>query len=1092
MRCFNKAMLIASAALCFNLSVFAQDISLEIKNVTVKEAIEQLKKTSGYSFVFSSNDINTKQRVSVSAKNATIEEVVRQILKGQEGIDYEIQGKKIVLKKRSASATFPQGKTGKIKGRILDAKGDPIIGATVIEKGTTNGTITDFDGNFSLDVSENAVVKVSYIGYKEQFFNAVPGKEQLVTLKEDTEVLEEVVVVGYGSQKKINLTGSVATVGHEDLMERPVTNVTAAIQGAVPGMTITSGEGRPGQDAGSIRVRGTGTLNNSDPYILVDGIETETMNSIDPNDIESISVLKDAASAAIYGSKAANGVILITTKRGKEGKPTVSYSGNFGWQKPTGTIERVNSADAAILYNKALEDDNKNPRFTETDIQLFRDGTDPYGHPNTDWNDLAFQGNGFIHKHNINISGGSQNVKYMASAGYQHQNGIMVHSNREQFNLRMNLDVKMTDRLNMRTNMAFIHNDYDDPTNSYVGGGSDQIIRQVNRIAPWIPYKNEDGSYGTIGDGNPIAWLDLDQVVSRKNKNFSGTIAFDYDIYSDLKLTAQGSYISNIQDYKDFVKEIQYNSNKYHGPNSIDKRIYQWERYNFDLLANYGHSFGQHNLKGLLGYHIEKFSKDETRASRENFPNNDLTDIDAGAASTQKNSGFSRDLAMMSYFARVNYDYAGKYLFEANFRADASSRFSKSNRWGYFPSVSAAWRLSEESFMEGTRDWLQSLKIRGSWGQLGNQDALDDFYPWMVTYAIGSNYPFGGITNTGITQEYQKLESISWETTTNWGIGLEASLFSCLDFSIEYYNRLTKDIIMDVLVPATFGLGAYKDNVGKMKNNGVEITASFHKQWNGWRFNASGNFAINHNEITDLGIGGDKISDYYINRVGEAYNSFYGYVADGFFQSQEEADKFTDTYGNPFGKTFKAGDIRYKDANGDGKLNSDDRCVAGSELPNLTFGFNVGVSWKNFDLSVLLQGAADVERYFTTEVYGEISGDDGHPATTWLDAWSEDNKDASFPRVALSGTSASSPSNYSSFWIQSANYLRVKNIQFGYTFPKSWLKGLGVTNVKIYYSGENLFCFDSLPVDIDPEAPSGRGSHYPQVSTHSIGINLTF
>lgn len=739
-----------------------------------------------------------------------------------------------------------------------------------------------------------------------------------------------------------------------------------------------------------------------------------------------------------------------------------------------------------------MEGDGKNPRFTEADIQLFRDGTDPYGHPNTDWNDLAFRGNGFMHKHNVNISGGSKNVKYMASAGYQHQNGIMVHSNREQFNLRMNLDVKMTERLNMRTNMAFIHNDYDDPTNSYVGGGSDQIIRQVNRIAPWIPYKNEDGSYGTIGDGNPIAWLDLDQVVSRKNKNFSGTIAFDYDIFSDLKLTAQGSYISNIQDYKDFVKEIQYNANKYHGPNSVDKRIYQWERYNFDLLANYGHSFGQHNLKGLLGYHIEKFSKDETRASRENFPNNDLTDLDAGAASTQKNSGFSRDLAMMSYFARINYDYAGKYLFEANFRADASSRFSKNNRWGYFPSVSAAWRLSEESFMEGTRDWLQSLKIRGSWGQLGNQDALDDYYPWMVTYAIGSDYPFGGITNTGITQEYQKLESISWETTTNWGIGVETSLFSCLDFSIEYYNRLTKNIIMDVLVPATFGLGAYKDNVGKMKNSGIEITASFHKQWNDWKFNASGNFAINHNEITDLGIGGDKISSYYINRVGEAYNSFYGYVADGFFQSQEEADEFTNTYGNPFGKKFKAGDIRYKDANGDGKLNSNDRCVAGSELPNLTFGFNFGVSWKNFDVSVLLQGAADVDRYFTTEVYGEISGDDGHPATTWLDAWSEDNKDASFPRVALSGTSASSPSNYSSFWIQSANYLRVKNIQFGYTFPKGWLKGLGITNAKVYYSGENLFCFDSLPVDIDPEAPSGRGSHYPQVSTHSIGINLTF
>ena len=1079
----------AGALLCLSLNVNAQSINMHMQSVSVKKAITELQEKSGYSFVYIAGEIDTNKTVTINAKD--LNEAIKQILKGQD-LSYEIKGKNIIIKKSSETKVKHSDKKIQVKGSVKDAKGEPVIGATVMEKGSTNGTITDFDGNFILNVTEGSSVEISYIGFEPQQFNAVEGKDMAVVLKEDTELLDEVVVVGYGTMKKINLTGSVATVGHEDLAERPVTNITAAIQGAVPGMTITSGQGRPGQDAGSIRVRGTGTLNNSDPYILVDGIETETMNSIDANDIESISVLKDAASAAIYGSKAANGVILITTKRGKEGKPIISYSGNFGWQKPTGTIERVNSADAAILYNKALEDDNKSPRFTETDIKLFRDGTDPYGHPNTNWNDLAFQGNGFMHKHNINISGGSTNVKYMASIGYQHQNGIMVNSNREQFNLRTNLDVKMTDKLNMKVNMAFIHNDYDDPTNSYTGGGSDQIIRQVNRIAPWIPYKNEDGTYGTIGDGNPIAWLDLDQVVSRKNKNFSGTIAFDYDINSDIKITAQGSYISNIQDYKDFVKEIQYNSSKYHGPTSLDKRIYQWERYNFDLLANYGHSFNKHNIKGLLGYHIEKFSKDETIVSRENFPNNDLTDINAGAASTQKNSGFTRDLAMMSYFARINYDYNGKYLFEANFRADASSRFSKENRWGYFPSVSAAWRISEESFMESTKKWLDSLKIRGSWGQLGNQDALDDYYPWMVTYAIGSNYPFNGITNTGITQKYQKLESISWETTTNWGIGIEASILSCLDFSIEYYNRLTRNIIMDVLVPGTFGLGAYKDNVGKMKNTGIEITTSFHKQWNDFKFNVSGNLAINHNEIVDLGIGGDKISDYYINRVGEAYNSFYGYIADGFFQSQDEADEFTQKYGNPFGKKFKAGDIRYKDANKDGKLNADDRCVTGAELPNITFGANIGLSWKNFDFAVLLQGAADVKRYFTTEVYGEISGDDGHPATTWLDAWSEDNKNASFPRVALSGTSASSPSNYSSFWIQSANYLRIKNIQFGYTLPKKWIKNCGITNAKIYYSGENLFCFDSLPIDIDPEAPSGRGSHYPQVSTHSIGINLTF
>ena len=978
---------------------------------------------------------------------------------------------------------------GACTGIVKDATGETVIGASVVVKGTTNGTITGIDGDFSLsNVKKGDVIVISFVGYISQEI-VWDGKPVNVTLKDDTQTLDEVVVVGYGTQKKVNVTGAVGMVDSKVIAARPVQNVSQALQGVIPGLNLTVGNSGGSLDGEmNINIRGTGTIGDgsgSSPLVLIDGIEGN-LNTVNPNDIESVSVLKDAASASIYGARASFGVILVTTKSGKSGKTNVNYSGSFGWQKATSMIDRVSSADAAILYNRALESDGKSPRFTEEDIQLFRNGADPYGHPNTDWQNLAFQGNGFMHKHNVNLSGGTDNVKYMTSIGYQHQNGIMVNSNREQFNFRMNLDVRMTDKLDLKANMAYIHNDYDDPTNSYVGGGSDQIIRQVNRIAPWIPYKNADGTYGTIGDGNPIAWLDLDQVVTRKNQNFAGTLALDYDILPSLKLTAQGSYVSNIQDYKDYVKDIQYNANKYHGPNSVDKRIYQWNRYNLDLLANYDHAFGKHNIKGLLGYHIEKYNKDEVRASRENFPTNDLTDINAGAVATQENSGFTRELAMMSYFGRINYDYAGKYLFEANFRADASSRFSKSNRWGYFPSVSAAWRISEESFMEGTQDWLQSLKIRGSWGKLGNQDALDDFYPWMVTYSIGSKYPFGGTTNTGVTQTNQKIESISWETTTNWGIAVETSIFSCLDFSVEYYSRVTDGIIMDVLVPATFGLGAYKDNVGKMENRGVEVTASFHKQWGDWRFNASGNVAFNHNEVLDLGVGGDKISNYYINRVGEAYNSFYGYVADGLFQSQEEADQFTKTYGNPFGKAFKAGDIRYKDTDGNGKLTADDRRVGGAEQPKVTFGLNLNTSWKNFDLSVLLQGATGVERYFTSEVFGEFYGDDSHPSTIWLDAWSTENPDGSFPRVALGGKSASDPSNYSSFWMQSANYLRIKNVQFGYTLPKKWLKGLGISNAKVYYSGENLFCFDSLPVDVDPEAPSGRGSHNPPLKQTDI------
>ncbi len=1090
----KRTMLAASAALVLNLSAYSQNVTMQVKNVTVKEAMEQFKKASGYSFVFSSSDINTNKKVSVAATNATVGDVVRQILRGQSGVDYDIQGKNIVVKKHR-DAAHPQngGQRKAVRGRILDQNGDPIIGASVKQKGTNNGAVTDVDGNFVIDgVTDGTELLVSYIGFVPQTVRVGQKDRLAISMKEDSEQLSEVVVVGYGSQKKENLTGSVASVSSKELAARPITSVKAGIQGLVPGLQITNSQGRPGEDNTSMTVRGVGTLNNSAPYILVDGIETGTMSSIDPNDIESISVLKDAASAAIYGSKAANGVILITTKRGKAGRPTVNYNGTIGWQVATGHVERMHSADAADYYNRAHPGQE---RFTAEDIQKFRDGSDPYGHPDTDWNNLGYQGNGFMHQHNASVSGGNDNVSYMVSAGYLNQNGIMVHSNREQFNLRSNIDLKLCDRLTVRSSMAYINNKYKDPNNSYVAGGSDQIIRQLNLIAPWIPYKNEDGTYGTIGDGNPVAWLDLDQTVTRKVQNFSGILALDWKIIDPLVFTAKGAYISNVQSTDDFKKDIQYNTSKYHGPNTLSSRRYNWNRPSLDLLLNYTQSFGQHNLKGLAGWRIEKYNYDEVQAYRNSFPNNDLTDLDAGTSSSQTNSGYTRELAMMSYFGRVNYDYAGRYLFEVNFRADASSRFSPDNRWGYYPSLSAGWRVSEEKFMEGARSWLQNLKLRASWGQLGNQDALTDYYPWLVTYDTGKNYPFGGTLSSGIAQTSQKLESISWEKATTWDIGLDVSLLGCIDFTIDYYNRKTTGIIMSVPVPGSFGLSAYKDNVGAMRNSGIEVSLGFHKQWGDWTFAANGNFAYNKNEVLNLGGVDEQIDSYLINRVGEAYQSFYGYVADGLFRTQEEADAYTEKYGNPFGrsKTFKAGDIRYKDIDGDGKLTSKDRDIIGTSQPKFTFGLNLSASWKNIDASVLLQGALGVYRYYNLEVYGDFSGDASHPSTMWFDAFdAEKNPGGKYPRIALTENTASYPNTVSSFWVMRTNYLRFKNLQIGYTLPKAWTSRIGLQRVRFFYSGENLFKIDNLPVNIDPESPSGRGSHYPQVATNSFGINLTF
>ena len=992
---------------------------------------------------------------------------------------------------------------GICKGLVKDATGESVIGASVVVKGTTNGTITDFDGNFSLDgIKKGDVIVISYVGYQTQEIKW-NGSPLNVILKEDSKTLSEVVVVGYGTQKKANLSGSVAMVDSKELENRPIQNVSSGLQGLMPGVAITGTNGAPGQDAGKIRVRGIGTLNEAGPYILVDGIETGTLSAVDPNDIESISVLKDAASAAIYGSKAANGVVLITTKRGKTGQTKISYSGYLSFQNATNMIERMGSYEYASLLNQALEAEGMSKRFNDTELQKFKDGNDPL-YPDTDWYDLAYK-TGVQHRHNVNINGGSENVKYMASLGYLNQTGILPNAGREQFNARTNLDMKINKRLSARMNLSFIKNDYSDASSAYYGGSSDQIIRQLNLIAPWIVARYDDGTWGTISDGSPIAWLDSGMKVNRDNYNFSGMAAVDYEIFDGLKLTLQGAYVNNLQNYNYFQKYIKYNENKESDPSQLDERFYKWDRTNYDALLNYNKNFGKHNIKGLLGWHTEKYNYKYQKAVRKKFPNNELTDMNAGDASTQSNEGYTAELAMISWFARINYDFAGKYLLEANIRADASSRFAEGHRWGYFPSFSGAWRISEEAFMESAKDsWLSGLKIRASWGQLGNQDALsgsnNDYYPALNTYNLDSKYAFGGSLNSGYYQRKYRLETISWEKASTWGVGVDFTLFNKLNGSLDYYNRKTTGIIMDVTVPKEFALDAYKDNVGSMRNSGIEINLSYNTKIGQVDFGIAGNFSYNKNEILDLG-GGDPnkyldATDGYSqrNKVGEAMNSYYIYRADGFFNSQEEADAYTAKYGNPFGKTFKAGDLRYVDTNKDGKLTADDREYCGSSDPKIIYGFNINAGWKGIDLSLMFNGAAGVKRLFDGyEVYGNFSGDAAHPATIWRDAWTPDNHDASMPRIFYDTNSASSSrSVQSDFWLQDTSYLRLKNLQLGYTLPKGWLNSVGVENIRIYYSVENLLTFDKMKINIAPESTSQRLSSYPLLRTHAFGVNVTF
>ena len=783
--------------------------------------------------------------------------------------------------------TVAHAQTVTVTGTVKDTTGEPVIGATVAVVGVPGkGATADLDGNFTITaVPSDATLRISFVGMKTQEI-ALQGRTHIdVVLHEDSELLDEVVVVGYGTQKKVNLTGSVASLDTKQLQSRPIQNISTGLQGMLPGVTISSTNGAPGRDGGNIRIRGVGTLNTASPYILIDGVEADNLNSLDPNDIESLSVLKDAASAAIYGSKAANGVILITTKRGKTGAPKITYSGYAGIQRPTNMIERMSSFDYARLYNEALAAEGKAERFTQQELQKFKDGTDP-NYPNTNWYDLAYQ-IGMQHTHNVTMSGGTESVKYMGSIGYMGQKGILPNAGRDKFNGRTNLDVTFSPKLTARLGLSYINDRYTDASSAYAGGSSDQIIRQLNIVAPWIPNKLADGTYGTVSDGNPIAWLESGMCTMNNTQNFAGNLSFDYSFLENLKLTLTGAYINNTNHYKYFQKFIQYNPNKATDPNKLQENYSSWSRGTLDALLNYNLTLTGHTLRAMAGWHVETYNYQILSGERKNFPNNDLTDMDAGDTGTMKNGGYTRELNMLSYFGRLNYDYLGRYLFEANFRADASSRFAKEHRWGYFPSFSLAWRLSEESFMEESRSWLSDLKIRGSWGMLGNQAAFDDYYPALNTYEVGASYPFGGSLSTGYYQGNFKLNTISWEKSTTWGLGLDFALLNNrITGSLDYYDRNTTGIIMDVSVPREFALGAYKDNVGAMYNRGVELSLAYQDSWGDWTFGANANFAYNKNRITNLG-GVERIIDNGVNikRVGYAVDSYYLYKADGFFNS---------------------------------------------------------------------------------------------------------------------------------------------------------------------------------------------------------------
>ncbi len=974
-----------------------------------------------------------------------------------------------------------------INGVVFDGGlNEPLIGANVVVKGTTNGTVTDLDGKFTLEAAPNDILVISSIGFKSLEIKASDAAKGKITLQEDTQALDEVVVVGYGVQKKANLTGSVAHISAEAIESRSVASVSAALAGQIPGVTAIQSSGAPGSQTASITIRGTNSINGGSPLVIVDGVPG-SMNTIDPQDIESLTVLKDAASSAIYGVQAANGVILITTKKGKKGdKARINYSGSVAWSSPVALLKFLGAGDYAMLYNEAVKNENPNAilPYTEEDIQNYRNGT----LPDTDWYDETFKKNALETYHNLSINGGSEKTSYNASIGYTRQDGLIDVNKYDRFNGRISVDSDINKWLTAGLNVSGYRGTKNDGWEGYAS-----LRQYCNRLAPIYPVYNDDGSFYYSGLNNPVAHLNNTGFTRQVDQQLNATAYAKVNILPELNVKALFSVRNDTRNNEGFKKLLEYGT----GNNTFNsglregyQKYYDWNWYTTQVLANYNKTFGKHSLTALAGFEQIYYNYKYTEATRKGGGNDELTEsLNTLDKSSQTNKNGGHETARRSYFGRVQYDFNNKYLFEANLRADASSRFPKDSRWGYFPSVSAGWRITEESFVKDADiKWLSNLKIRAGWGQTGNEELSDsDIYPSIATYAYGS-YMFGNsLYSTAYETRYVNSQ-LKWATVTNYEGAIEAGfLNNRLGFELAVYKKKTKDMLLYLPVQGVLGMDAPAQNAGSMQNTGFDLSL-FHNN----RINKDFSYAVNlniayvKNKITDMcGTEGENPDDSkYWYLEGYALGSFYGYEAIGYFNTEEELANDAKRTG-----TEQLGDIKYRDLNNDGKIDAaNDRKVIGKDKPSWTGGLNIALYYKDFDFSAFFQGAFDVYGYYTGESSYAFYNS-GKVLERHLDRWTPENHNASYPRITKDSQINFSTS---SFWLQDASYVRLKNISLGYNIPSVLTQKIGIDKVKVYISGENLLTFSGLE-GIDPEAPaSNRGAYYGNVKKVSLGLKVLF
>lgn len=1012
-----------------------------------------------------------------------------------------------------------------IRGKVVDALGEPVIGANVIVKGSVNGVITDVDGNFTLiDVAPGDVIQISYIGYLTKEVKVTNALTELnVTLKEDAQALEEVVVVGYGSEKKVNLTGSVANVNIAELSEsRPITDVSQGLAGMAAGVQVTSGSNKPGDNTATIMIRGQGTLNNAAPLVIIDGVEG-ALSSVHPQDIESLSVLKDAASAAIYGSRAANGVILITTRAGKQGKVKVEYNGYLSWESAGKTFDLVsNYADYMELINEGFTNSNLPTTYSAGSIDLWREnaGKDALKYPNTNLMDAMFK-TSLSNNHTVSVSGGSEKIRFYTSFGFLDNPGVMENSGYKKTQARVNLDVDVASWLKIGTNL-----------NGYVAftePGTDKmkdIFTYAAATSPGMIFRAPDGRFGATNNGeddpqnaanNPLYRLyktDGENQDRYMKARFYGTLT----PVKGLTLTGSFNYMfrDKTSDSKPvFIEQWNFQNETVTstgvGKTSYMNSDYKWNDYLMDVTAAYQNKVSRLEYSVMAGASQELFRYKWFKTTKQDLIDTGLGSLD-GAVGAASSSGNTVEWVMRSYFGRIKLNWDNKYLVEANLRADGSSRFLKGNRWGYFPSASAAWRISEEPFVKDLAEkvTLSNLKLRASYGMLGNNALrsknadIEGNYDAQALYGA-SNYVLNNNVVTGLAMLAIPNAGLTWEKTKIFNAALDFGfLDNRLTGTLEYFHKKTEDILIDLPAPLVNGNASIpRQNAGVVVNKGVEISLGWQDRIKDFSYYVNGNVTFLKNRVTKFKGEESAITNADMIKEGYPINVQYGYVVDRIIQTEEdlayvqqliENTPIDPATGKPK-KTFPSntpqlGDLLYRDMNGDGVINDDDRRIIGNgATPKCTFGLNLGGAYKGFDFSVLLQGVTGVETYWLDNYFRPSVRHSYQLNKKIADGrWHEGITPgaARYPRLLEFNDNRNTL--ISDFWVQNRSFLKIKNVQLGYSFTRAAFPSLPVDRIRIYGSLENFFTFTKYD-GLDPEV---SGVDYPAMKQAVVGINLSF